>query len=201
MPPSAPVATILEFWFGDILDGGGMTAAHRQLWFGKDAATDREISERFSALLEPARNGELRWEATPRGRLAQVVLFDQFPRNIYRDRPEAFSFDALALSAAEQALAAGDDQRVGPLERVFFYLPFEHAENLALQERSVGLFRALADSAPVARRQAYAGFLDYAIRHRDIIARFGRFPHRNSILGRTSTAEEIEFLQQPGSSF
>jgi len=198
---TAKAAEILAFWFGPILDGAAMTAAHRQLWFGKDRRTDREIATRFGALLEPARAGALDWTDDPRGRLALVLLLDQFPRNIFRGHSQAFSYDPAALDHARRALSAGDDQRVGALERVFFYLPFEHAEDLTLQEQSVALFRTLAEEVPVVQRQEFASFLDYALRHKDIIARFGRFPHRNALLGRSSTEAERQFLQQPGSSF
>jgi len=201
MPLPGPAREILDFWFGPLMQGAELTAARRDLWFGKNAKIDREIAARFKVFLGPARDGELAWGSEPRGRLALVVLLDQFPRNIYRGHSEAFAYDPAALQQAECALAAGDDQRVGLLERVFFYLPFEHAEELPLQERSVNLFRALAAEAPPGQVKAFASFLDYAIRHRDIIARFGRFPHRNQILGRTSTAEERAFLLQPGSSF
>lgn len=181
---------ILDFWFGapDSADFG----KPREAWFKADDAFDAEIRRRFEAALDEAHAGSHDGlAATPEGALALTILLDQFPRNIYRGTPRAFAFDPQALAVARQALAAGHDQAVAPFQRTFLYLPFEHSESLADQERSVALFEALGDE----------NGLDYAVRHRDIIARFGRFPHRNAILGRESTPEELSFLEQPNSSF
>jgi uncharacterized protein (DUF924 family) len=181
---------VLDFWFGN----GGQARAE---WFRKDDAFDRLIAERFGALVERALAGELReWDAHPESALARILLLDQFTRNIFRGTPRAFAGDGLALAAAKALVASGQDAVLPPLGRSFVYLPFEHAEDLAAQHEAVRLFGALEASAPEAK-----GMLDYAVRHRDIVARFGRFPHRNAILGRESTAEEIEFLKQPGSGF
>lgn len=187
--PHSPEA-VLDFWFGT--DGQA-----RAEWFRKDDAFDRLIAGRFGALVERALAGELRdWEAQPASALALILLLDQFTRNIFRGTPRAFAGDALALAAARALVASSGDAALPPLGRSFVYLPFEHAEDLAAQHEAVRLFSALEASAPQAK-----GMLEYALRHRDIVARFGRFPHRNAILGRESTPEEIAFLREPGSSF
>ncbi len=186
---------ICDFWFGGPnLDAFGES---RKAWFVKDTAFDEEIRRRFLATLESAERGELRhWRDTPKHSLSLIILLDQFPRNMFRDTPRAFATDEMALDTARFAVAHRHDQTVNSLERVFFYLPFEHSESLPDQARSVALLQALIDAD-----SSRADFLDYAKRHHDVIARFGRFPHRNRILGRVSTEAEIEFLKQPGSSF
>lgn len=154
------------------------------------------MAARFSGLLESALAGKLSaWERTPLAALALIVLLDQFPRNIFRGDPRSFAGDPLALRVARMAVRRGFDTLLRPVERTFVYLPFEHAEDLAAQRQSLRLFAALA------RDSNGASTVDYALRHYDIIARFGRFPHRNAMLGRESTPEEAEFLDQPGSSF
>lgn len=185
----------LDFWFLPTEATG--YGAPRPVWFRKSDEFDRSIAERFGAWIERALDGELSdWDAVPEGALARILLLDQFPRNVYRDTPRAFAGDALALRAAEAMLVRGDDRRLMPVQRVFAYLPFEHAEDLPAQARAVALFEALAAAWPEG-----AGYLDYARRHRDVIQRFGRFPHRNVLLGRVSTPEELAFLAQPGSRF
>jgi uncharacterized protein (DUF924 family) len=187
------VDAILDFWFGT----GAVAAAPRAEWFRKDAAFDALIAARFGALVEQALAGGLAdWAQAPPGALARVLLLDQFTRNVLRDTPRAFAGDALALAAARSMVARGDDQALTPLRRVFVYLPFEHAEDRAAQAESLRLFAALRATDP-----ALADFEDYAQRHAVVIERFGRFPHRNAVLGRESTAEELAFLQQPGSRF
>ena len=182
---------ILDFWFGP-----GPEAA-RPEWFRKDDAFDATIRARFGATVESALQGAHRdWDATPAGALARVLLLDQFTRNIFRGTPRAFAGDGLALDAARAMQQRGDDLALPPLRRVFAYLPFEHAEDAAAQRESVRLFEALAQEHP-----ATADFADYARRHAVVIERFGRFPHRNAVLGRASSDEESEFLRQPGSSF
>lgn len=195
-------ASIHEFWFGTQADDAAVAAERARLWWAKDEQADREIERRFAAWVERAARGELDgWAATPPGRLALILLTDQFPRNIYRGTPQSFAFDRHALAWCRQGLAAGMDGALRPIERVFFYLPLEHAESMADQELSVALFERLAAGVEPAQRAAFDGFLDYARRHRDVVARFGRFPHRNRILGRASSVEELAFLQQKGSSF
>jgi len=193
--------TILEFWFGDLLGGGPVTAEYGKHWFGKNEKVDAEIARTFGPLLDEAVNPGFDWSQSADGALAQVVLLDQFSRNIYRGQPRSFAFDPLALQLAQEALMRGYDKQVPVVPRAFFYLPFEHCEELVMQERSVDLFKALLAGAPEDQRGTCEGYLDYAERHRVIIQRFGRFPHRNAILGRESTAEEVEFLKQPGSGF
>jgi uncharacterized protein (DUF924 family) len=182
-PHTFAPSDILSFWFSEQV---------RAKWFVRDDGFDAELLGRFGALLPKAKRGELaHWAENPDGALALVILLDQLSRNVHRGTPEAFAADPLALSTAKHAIAQGYDLRLTPEERGFLYMPFEHSEVLADQDSGVALFEALGSEEP----------LDYMRRHRDIIARFGRFPHRNAILGRSSTAEEIEFLKQPGSSF
>lgn len=182
-PEIATPEDLLAFWLSEPI---------KAKWFVSEADFDAELGTRFGGLLAKATRGELaHWAGTPEGALALIVLLDQFSRNIHRGTPEAFAADPLALATAKAAIAQGFDLRVAPDGRLFFYLPFEHAENLADQEKGVALFEALG----------VEDWLDYMRRHRAIIARFGRFPHRNGILGRISTPEEIEFLKLPGSSF
>ena len=185
-------AEVLLFWFGGPPERG---KAHKR-WFVKDAAFDREVRERFLPLYEEAAAGKLAhlkdWAADC---LALIVLLDQFPRNMFRGTPRAFATDPLALEAARHAVAGGFDRDLLPVERLFVYLPFEHSEALADQDRSCELTKPL-DAYPETN-EVYR----YAVLHRDIIRRFGRFPHRNAILGRASTLEELEFLKGPGSSF
>jgi uncharacterized protein (DUF924 family) len=188
-------------WFGGAADEA---AAQRQskLWWSKSADLDAELARRFGGLVAAARSGALDdWTATPQGALALILLTDQLPRNIFRGTPASFASDPIALSVCVAGLASGADRQLTPTERVFFYLPLEHAESLAEQDRSVALCTQLLDEVPDAVADRYRGVLDYAVRHRQVIARFGRFPHRNAILGRASTAEEIAFLAEPGSSF
>jgi uncharacterized protein (DUF924 family) len=191
--PAAP-AQVLEFWFGtsDAVD---------PRWFGGGDAFDREIGTRFGATIGAALRGDCdAWATTREGTLALIVVLDQFTRNVHRGTPRAFAGDARALALARTAIARGDDNALPPLRRWFVYMPLEHAEDLATQDESVRRFEALlVDAGP--HREALAGALDYARRHRAVVARFGRFPHRNEILGRMSTADEAQFLHQPGSRF
>lgn len=182
--------SVLEFWFG-VPPGKA-----RAEWFRKDAAFDAEIRTRFGALHEAAsRRGLEAWRAEPLPMLALVVVLDQFSRNLHRGDARAFAQDAHALECAREALARADDQGLLPVQRQFIYLPLEHSEDTADQERCVELMRSLEAYEPT------RGLTEWAVKHRDIVARFGRFPHRNAALGRASTPEEIEFLEQPGSGF
>lgn len=186
---------VLDFWFG--APGSATHGKPRAEWFRKSDAFDRAIERRFAPLIESALEGGLRdWETQTQTALARILLLDQFTRNVYRDTPRAFAGDALALAAAQALVADGRDLALPPQQRAFVYLPFEHAEDPAMQDESMRLFTRLD-----AQAQGFGGSLDYAQRHHAIIERFGRFPHRNAILGRASTAEELAFLQQPGSSF
>jgi len=202
MPDTITAATVVDFWFGNAGGDSATAQAQQKLWWSKNATVDADISNRFGELVEAAASGRHDdWAQDPRGRLALILLFDQFPRNMYRDTPRAFAYDHLACKLALDGIAANSDRALRPIERVFFYLPLEHAESPELQERCVALFTTLAAGVPEADCKTFAGYVDYAVRHRDVIHRFGRFPHRNRILGRASTPEEIEFLKQPGSSF
>lgn len=198
-------ATIHAFWFGataDADDEAAIIARQSALWWKKQPEVDAEIRRRFAPLVGRAAVGEFDdWLASPRGRLALVLLTDQFPRNIWRGQAAAFAFDVLALRWAKETVARGLDRDARPIERVFLYLPLEHSEDLADQRASVRLFDALAGEVAAEQRPAFAGYLDYARRHLEIIERFGRFPHRNAALGRETSAAEAEFLRQPGSGF
>ena len=185
-------ARVLLFWFG----GPGEHGKRHKRWFEKNPDFDREIRERFLSLYEEAAVGQLSYlKESAASCLALIVVLDQFPRNMFRGTRRAFAADTLALDAARHALAQGYDRTMLPVERLFTYLPFEHSETLADQLTACELcssLQAFEETADVHR---------FAVVHRDIVARFGRFPHRNAILGRASTPEEIEFLKQPGSGF
>jgi uncharacterized protein (DUF924 family) len=175
--------TVLSFWFSDEV---------KAKWWVKEDAFDEAVRARFGAAFEAARNGAMdHWAETPEGALALVILLDQVPRNSFRGTPRAFSGDYKALAIAKAAIDRGFDAALPSDRRNFLYMPFQHSERLEDQERGMGLF---------ASNDVTDG-LKYMTLHRDIIAHFGRFPHRNSILGRVSTREELDFLQQPGSSF
>lgn len=190
-----PAQAILDFWFGSREDPEHGRA--RPQWFRTDPDFDARVRERFGPCVEQLLGGGGRhWDSTPAGTLARILALDQFTRNIYRDRALAFAGDALALQAALRLIEAQQDRTLAPLQRWFVYLPLEHAEDLALQQRSVALFEALASEDP-----GLDGAADYARRHRDVIARFGRFPHRNAVLGRPSTDAELDYLAQPGAGF
>lgn len=183
------IQAVLSFWFGKELKP-------RKEWFTKNPAFDAEVRSRFLSLHEQAIAGQLdSWRNTPEGSLALILLLDQFSRNLFRGQPQAFASDPQALAVAQHAIAQGFDQQVPLIQRVFFYLPLEHSENLAHQAESVRLFQQF-ENVPELK-----DYYDYALRHQVVIAQFGRFPHRNEILNRPSTPEEVEFLQQPGSSF
>ena len=196
------VEAIIEFWFGSNRDDSAMAKEKSPLWWSKDPRTDDEIRRRFAGLAAQAAAGDLSdWRMTPHGRLALILLTDQFPRNIYRDTAKAFAHDHQALAECLDGIAREEDLKLRPIERVFFYLPLEHSESLEHQEQAVKRFGALRDAVGAHQKDVFAEYLDFAVRHRDIIARFGRFPHRNKILGRESTPDELAFLAEPGSSF
>jgi uncharacterized protein (DUF924 family) len=193
---------VLAFWFGTPGSARDIAGRQGKLWFGKSLENDRAVIEQFGATLTDGAQGRLdRWANTPRGRLALVIVLDQFPHHVYRNQPASFATDDDALRHCLAALAVGEDRLLTPIERVFLYLPLEHAESLESQERAVALYAGLAREAAPDERALFDDFLDYARRHRDVVARFGRFPHRNDILRRPSTPDEIEFLKQPGSRF
>jgi uncharacterized protein (DUF924 family) len=179
---------ILDFWFEDD------RCLHRDRWFKKSTDFDTRCT-RFTAAIRAARSGALdHWALTPDGGLALIVLLDQLSRNVFRGTAEAFAADTHALRIARGMVDASFDKRLSPCERMFVYLPFEHAETIEDQNESVRLFGLLSSETD-------RDTLDYALRHREVIERFGRFPHRNAALGRSTTPEEAEYLAQPGAGF
>ena len=192
--PSPEAQAVLAFWFGSETDSD--YGARQDRWFRADAMFDRTVCDHCAALHEHAASGRLDgWAATPRGSLALVILLDQVPRNIFRGTPRAYATDPQARARADAAIAAGFDRALPPVPRWFLYLPFEHSETLDDQRRSVALFESLPE------HPERAAALRSVHRHCEIIERFGRFPHRNAILGRRTTDEEAAFLKEPNSSF
>lgn len=186
--------SVLDYWFGPAPERD--LPARKRMWFGKNEETDRTIRQRFLEIYESAAAGGLdQWQATPTSCLALILVLDQFPRNMFRDTARAFAADGLARRWARHAVANRYDRSLTPLARLFLYLPFEHSEDIEDQTLCLRLFADLASMPET------ADGAEYAKRHYDIVARFGRFPHRNRILGRQSTSEEADFLQRPGSSF
>lgn len=174
---------ILHFWFEEL---------RPEAWWRKDDILDAMITERFGALLDSAKQGELfAWRETAEGALAEIIVLDQFSRNIFRDDARAFAQDGLALVLAQEAVRRGLDGELAKARRHFLYMPYMHSESRAMHVEAVRLFTALGDAA----------VLDFELRHKAIVDRFGRYPHRNALLGRESTREEIEFLKTPGSAF
>ena len=190
---------VLHFWLGA---PGDPPLRNADRWFTNDAVFDGECAARFGNAIDAAVRGELaEWRKTPRGRLALVLLLDQLSRNVHRNTSRAFAQDALARDVALEAMAAGDERVLSPIERSFLYMPLMHAEDVGLQHRCVAAFGRLAAEAPPELRDYMQNALRFAKRHEEVVERFGRFPHRNQILGRPSTREEERFLQQPNSSF
>ena len=174
---------ILHFWFDELSD---------KQHFAKDAALDDIIRSRFGGTLVAAARCELyEWRATPENRLAEIIVLDQFSRNVYRDTPLSFAQDVLALGLAQELVASGQDQRLSTAQRCFAYMPYMHSESALIHQQAVKLFAL----------PGLENNLDFELRHQAIITRFGRYPHRNAVLGRVSTTDEIAFLNQPGSSF
>ena len=174
---------IIKFWFDKL---------EPKQWWVKDPALDQLIIDRYATIHKQAACCELvGWRQKAEGRLAEIIVLDQFSRNMFRASPLAFAQDSLSLALAQEAISTGADQLLTPVERNFLYMPFMHSESLIIHEQAVELFR----------RNGQQASLDYEYKHKTIIERFGRYPHRNDLLGRTSTAEEIAFLQQPGSRF
>ena len=190
------VDALLDYWFGPLDEQGLCIETRNPLWFQRQEDTDDFCRENYADLLESAKRGELdTWQETDNGLVALVVLMDQFSRNIHRDTPDAFAADAPALQVAQSAIKAGRDRHLPSVHRAFLYMPLEHSEDLAIQEQCVALFEALAAEVP---EPQITSFARYAVAHRDVIARFGRFPHRNAILGRPSTPEELTYLEKHG---
>jgi uncharacterized protein (DUF924 family) len=193
MSPPPEALSVLASWFDP---------AHETKWFRSNPAFDAQIREQFGDQVGAGAAGRLNhWPATPSGWLALVIVLDQFPRNIYRNDPRAWTLDLLAQQIVVSGLEEGFDRQLPPIQRVFAYMPLQHAEDIGLQHRCVQLFEDLRDSVPANERDRYTDFLDYARRHESVIARFGRFPHRNAVLGRATTPEEKAYLAEPGSGF
>ena len=175
--------TVLSFWFEEI---------EQSQWWKKDLAFDRLVKERFGRLHQQAVKCELyEWRKTAKGRLAEIIVLDQFSRNIFRDSSLAFSNDSLALALAQEAVSAKADLELSAVENSFLYMPYMHSESLAIHNVALNLYR----------KNGIESNYDYEVKHREIIEKYGRYPHRNGILGRASTSEELEFLKTPGSSF
>lgn len=174
---------VIEFWFNELTP---------KQWFAKSDELDQSITKRFSGTLEAAAKGELwNWRETEKGRLAEIIVLDQFSRNIYRDTPKAFAQDSIALVLAQEAVAQGADESLEPHEKAFLYMPYMHSESKVIHEQAIKLFD----------QPGLENNYQFEVRHKEIIDRFGRYPHRNAVLGRESTSEEETFLKQPGSSF
>jgi len=174
---------VIDFWFKEIEPSS---------WWVKDTLFDNEITAKFLQVHQAAKQCELvHWREKPLGRLAEIIVLDQFSRNIYRDTPQAFVYDGIALTLAQEAIALGADKTLAAIERSFLYMPFMHSESLVIHEQAVALYKA----------NGIDNNLDFELKHKEIIERFGRYPHRNIILNRESTTEEVEFLSQPNSSF
>jgi uncharacterized protein (DUF924 family) len=191
----SPYQSILEYWFADCLLDARRIPARAEFWFGTgNSAVDEDIRVRFGGVVEAALNDAFdSWTDEPHGRLALILLLDQFTRSIYRGTPRAFVGDARALALTEDGLRSGTERKLQHIERVFFLMPLQHAESLAVQDRSVRAFEALP--AHPEERAFHARCVDYAHRHRLIIARFGRFPHRNAVLGRADSPAETQYLR------
>ncbi|WP_460111857.1 DUF924 family protein [Pseudomonas sp. H3_D04] len=199
---TAPWQPLLEWWFGTFESPQDIAADKGKLWFGKRDSQDLEAQTRFGDWVEQALAGGLtEWAQRPEGWLALVLLLDQLPRMIFRDTPKSFSGDLRAQALVAQGIAADFDWQLRPIQRVFIYLVFEHCENLAVQNEAVSRYIDLVKQQPEGDQALFTDYLNYAEKHQKVIARFGRFPHRNAVLGRESTAEELAFLSGPGSRF
>jgi uncharacterized protein (DUF924 family) len=199
---SKPWQPLLDWWFGTGTAAAEVAAARSALWFGKQDSQDVDARERFAGLVEQALAGELAdWADSPQGWLALILLLDQLPRMIFRDSPQAFAGDGLARQLVLVGLDEAQEEALTPLQRVFIYLVLEHAEDLLLQDEAVRRFTRLLSVAADSEKPLFTDFLVYAERHQRVIARFARFPHRNAVLGRPSTPEELAFLEEPGSRF
>lgn len=192
--PHERARAVLAFWFGGLDEHGLPDRSIMRNWFAGGEAFDMEIRRRFPTEIEAACSPD-DWPATPQGTLARVIVLDQFSRNLHRGSPQAFAQDRLALELATAAIDAGRDRELLPIERVFLYMPLEHAEDIALQDRSVACFNALVAEVEPQLRDRFESFASFADSHREVIARFGRFPHRNAVLGRASSDEERSYME------
>lgn len=193
---------VLDFWFGTLDDEGQPTAEVAKRWFSKDDAFDQQVRTEFGATFDALVRGDLDgWRDTLDGTLATIIVVDQFARNMFRDTAQMYAHDAIALDAACALVDDGRDVELKGAQRTFAYMPFMHSEDLAHQERCIALFQAFAEACEGDNRDRVLRNVDYAVRHRDIVEQWGRFPHRNAILGRVSTDDEVAFLKTPGSGF
>lgn len=191
---------VLEYWFGDSASGKPVDESRISFWFKGDETRDKEIREKFEAMVLRAKDGELDdWKTEPKGWLALIILLDQFSRNIFRGTADAFAQDRNALKLCLRGLERGIDRQLSVVERVFFYLPMEHSEDPQVQKKSMQYFTRLAQDASSEHWDFIDEALNHAIKHNEVIERFGRFPHRNAELGRESTKDEMDFLQEPDS--
>lgn len=196
------IAEVLSFWFGDSIKNPKEVSERYELWFKGGKESDNVIADAFTKDVVLALQGGLtHWATNPRGRLALIILLDQFTRTIFRSTAKAFAGDEIALPLCVEGIEHGMHKELSLIERVFFFLPMEHSEEMAIQEKSVSAFKSLIKEAPEPEIKIYQSFSDYAARHRDVIRRFGRFPHRNRALGRDSTPEEEDFLRLKPSPF
>lgn len=198
-PDMDDASSVIEFWLGTEPE---VPKALQERWWRKDAAFDAEVASKFGDLHRRAATGELdSWSETANGRLALILVLDQFSRNLHRDSPLAWSHDAKAQALTLEGIERSHDRLISLYGRVFLYMPLMHAEDPSLQKRSIDMYQALANEAPPSQASAFHNNLEFARRHQEIVDRFGRFPHRNAILGRPSSAEESAFLKEPNSSF
>jgi len=196
------IEEVIEYWLGDAADSLAAAEARRELWYRGGPDLDREIERRFGPLVLAARGGALcEWEQSAEGALALVILLDQFTRNIYRGTAEAYSGDALAMEAAERTVESGRDLPLPVVGRIFLYHPYHHSESLAHQNRAVALVAAIEETTPVEWHPYIRHSVEGFGHHRDVVARFGRFPHRNRLLGRPATAEELAYLEGGGEHY
>ncbi|MDH3702365.1 MAG: DUF924 domain-containing protein [Alphaproteobacteria bacterium] len=196
------IAKIVDYWLGPSLESPEAAFARRDVWYDASPAVDDEIRSRFGALMPPALAGDLiDWQETPDGALALVLLLDQFTRNLYRNTPEAYAGDASSFEIMNRAIDRTLDRELHPVPRIWLYHPFHHSEEIEEQDRGIGLLKTILSGAP----EPWHPYIERSIwgwgRHRDIVARFGRFPHRNEVLGRVSTEEERAFLAESQQSF
>lgn len=195
---------ILDFWFGNLKENGIPSDAYRKKWWIKDHKNDKRIKDHFGDDLKLAKRRDFDdWKLTPLGSLALILLLDQFSRNIFRDTAEAFSQDQAAIKICINGIEKGFDNELHPIQRIFYYMPLMHSEDMLIQDKSIECFINLTkqSTTPQTIAKMVSGSLDYAMKHYEIIKRFGRYPHRNYILGRESTPEEVQFLSEPGSKF
>lgn len=193
---------LLEFWFADALDSPQAAEARGSFWFGSDPATDSLIWELYADAVTDAAAGHYDdWLQTARGRLALIILLDQFPRNIFRGTAEVYRYDPVVITLAQAGVALGQLAGMSVPEQAFFLMPYQHSEELEVQRAGVALMQAMVAEAPAEWRQTAQNFADFAVRHHDIVESYGRFPHRNRVLGRSSTDAEERFLQEGGETF